>query len=250
MNKSTDGAPKRPIRMRTKTGLWNTYFPDVRLTEPRWIERLSHKHLEEALRVTAAADRTGRFPVRDQENIGRYLSRVVSCLNNGGTFDGSGKAVETVTFRVTMAAGYRFTDKDKNRFKRRLRPDGDCLRWTGAKTADGYGRFKVNGKVMSAHYAAFFMEVGCLPGNGELDGQKFNVSHNCRNRDCCNRKHLTMKTKQVNLEEREYSTYSPTTCCVPRPASVSPSTQQSPTQPARTASTLPLESCDQGTSEC
>lgn len=206
MNKSTDGAPKQPIQIKTKTGLWNEYLPDVPLTEPRWIERLGHRHLEEALRITAAEDRSGRFPVRDQENIGRYVSRVVSYLKNGGTFDGSGKGVETVTFRLTMAAGYRFTASDKKRFKALLHPDGDCLRWTGAKTADGYGRFKVNGKVTSAHYAAFFMEVGCLPAKGELDGQKFNVSHNCRNRDCCHPKHLMVKTKRVNLEEREYST--------------------------------------------
>jgi Zinc-binding loop region of homing endonuclease len=214
LNKSTDGAvpillkstAKQAIQMRTKTGLWNTYFPDVPLSAPRWVERLSHKHLAEALRITRAEDRAGRFPVRDQENIGKYLNGVVRRLKNGGTFDGSGKGVETVTFRVTTAAGYRFTDKDKKRFKALLRPDGDCLRWTGSKTPDGYGRFKVNGKAMSAHYGAFFMEVGCLPGNGELDGKKFNVSHNCRNRDCCNPKHLTMKTKRVNLEEREYST--------------------------------------------
>ena len=217
----TKSTARRPILIRTKTGLWNKYFPDVPPTAPRWIERLSHEHLEKALRITATEDRAGRFPVRDQENIGRYLSRVVSCLKNGGTYGGSGNGAETVTFPVTMAAGYSFTDKDKERFARRLRPDGDCLRWTGAKTGDGYGRFKVNGKVVSAHYAAFFMEVGYLPGDGELDGQKFNVSHNCRNRDCCNRKHLTMKTKRVNLEEREYSTYSLTTTCVQRPATSS-----------------------------
>ena len=248
----TKSTAKRPIQMRTKTGLWNKYLPEVRLTEPRWLERFSHKHLEQALRITAEKDRAGRFPVRDQENIGRYLSGVVSCLKNGGTFDGSGKGVETVTFPVTMAAGYSFTDKDRKRFTRRLRPDGDCLRWTGAKTADGYGRFKVNGKPISAHYVAFFMKVGCLPLAGELDGkkfseldgQKFNVSHNCRNPDCCNPKHLKVKTKRVNLKEREYSTSSLTTSCVQRPASSSPSSQQPPTQPAPTASTLPLLSCD------
>ena len=209
-----EGAMKRPIQIRTKTGLWNTYFPDVPLTEPRWIERLSLKHLEQALQITAEKDRAGSFPVRDQEQIGRYLSRVVSCLKNAEAFDGSGKGVGTVTFPVTMAAGHSFTDKDRTRFTRRLCSDGDCLRWTGSKTPDGYGRFKVNGKAISAHYVAFFMEVGHLPLEGELDGRKFNVSHNCRNRDCCNPKHLKVKTKRVNLEERELAPpASPLTAC-------------------------------------
>jgi len=194
-----------------KQELWHQFFPDVPLTDPRWIERCSHVHLPEALRITAEKDKAGRFTVRDQGNIGRYLCQVVNRLKNGEPFSGNGTGLETVTFPVTMLAGYRFSDNDRKRFTAFLRPDGDCLRWTGAKTADGYGRFKVNGEVNSAHYIAFFMEVGSLPLPGELDGQKFNVSHNCRNRDCCNRKHLTLKTKRVNLEEREYSTYRLTT---------------------------------------
>jgi hypothetical protein len=220
----------------------------VPLTDPRWIERCSHVHLPEALRITAENDKAGRFAVRDQDNIGRYVCQGVNRLKNGVTFCDNANGVKTVTFPVTMLAGYRFTDNDRKRFTAFLRREGDCLRWTGSRTAAGYGRFKVNGKVISAHYAAFFMGVGCLPADGELDGQRFNVSHNCRNRDCCNRKHLKVKTKRVNLEEREYSTPSLTTNSTQLPANFNPRSQQSLPQPADTPSTLPLSSCDQRTS--
>lgn len=233
-----------------KQELWHRFFPDVPLTDPRWIERCSHVHLPEALRITAENDKAGRFTVRNQDNIGRYVCKVVNRLKNGEPFSGNGNGLETVTFPVTMLADYRFSDNDRKRFTAFLRPDGDCLRWTGAKTADGYGRFKVNGEVIYAHYAAFFMGVGCLPANGELDGQRFNVSHNCLNRDCCDRQHLKVKTKRVNLEEREYSTRSLTTKSVPRLARSNPSSPQPAAQPARTTSTLPLLSCNRRTSQC
>lgn len=194
--------PKRPIWVKTKVSLWNDYFPDVSLTDPRWIERHTVQDLKEALPIVAEKDRAQGFRVRDQENIGRYLSAVIGKKKRGVSYSGRNR-VSVISLQVTAAAGYEFTERDKDRFKSHLVKDGDCLRWNGSHTEDNYGRFKVNGKAMSAHYVALYMEAGCLPADGELDGQRFNVSHNCRHRDCCNPKHLRLLTKRLNLLERQ-----------------------------------------------
>jgi len=98
--------------------LWSKYFPDVRLTDPRWIERCNLKFFEDALRITVAKDRAARFPVRDQENIGRYVCRVIRRLENGWAGDTNG---ETLTFRMTIRAGYKLSEADKTRFNAHLR---------------------------------------------------------------------------------------------------------------------------------
>ncbi len=185
-----------------KRALWQRFFPDVPLTEPQWINRCDVTCLEEALRIAAERDRCGRFVQRDQVNIGRYVSKIVARLKR--RLSRNSDRTTSLSFPVTIQGGYKFTDSDRKRFIAFLSRDGDCLRWSGSRTADGYGRFKVSGEAISAHYVAFFMELGYLPLEGELDGQKFNVSHNCRHRDCCNPRHLKVKSKSANLDERGF----------------------------------------------
>lgn len=59
-----------------------------------------------------------------------------------------------------------------------------------------YGKTMLNGKIMSAHVAAYLIAVGPVP-----DG--FEVCHKCDNGLCCNPQHLWLGTHQQNMQDRE-----------------------------------------------
>ena len=70
-----------------------------------------------------------------------------------------------------------------------------CLVWTGVKTRDGYGRFRVfDGKWVyrPAHRFLYERVMGKIGGGLTLD-------HLCRNRACINPAHLEPVTMRENL---------------------------------------------------
>lgn len=75
------------------------------------------------------------------------------------------------------------------RFWDRVTKTSACWVWTG-KLDNGYGRFRLNGKVEMAH------RVGYLLQNGELNPGLV-VDHICFNRACVRGSHL----RQISLEE-------------------------------------------------
>ncbi len=75
------------------------------------------------------------------------------------------------------------------RFQSRIERDGDCLRWTGAKTTEGYPRFLKR----RAHRWIWEQTYGPLPRHLELH-------HTCGNRDCVNVSHLEPLTRDDHLD--------------------------------------------------
>lgn len=67
-----------------------------------------------------------------------------------------------------------------------------CWEWTAGKRLNGYGRFWVDGKNVSAHRWSYEYFIGPIPEGLQID-------HLCRNRECCNPKHLEAVTCQENL---------------------------------------------------
>jgi len=71
-----------------------------------------------------------------------------------------------------------------------IQPSG-CWLWTGSVTNQGYGSFRVDGVSTTAHRAAYEALVGPVPAGLVLD-------HLCRNRRCCNPKHLDPVSQREN----------------------------------------------------
>ncbi|MGL4197551.1 MAG: HNH endonuclease signature motif containing protein [Allorhizobium sp.] len=73
-------------------------------------------------------------------------------------------------------------------------PASGCWEWTRAIKSNGYGVAWLDGKCHHAHRLAYSLANGPLvPG---LD-----VRHACDNRKCCNPAHLSLGTRQENMQD-------------------------------------------------
>lgn len=70
-------------------------------------------------------------------------------------------------------------------------PNSGCWLWTASLNWRGYGRLKVNGRMVHAHRFAFEMTKGPIPQNLVID-------HLCRTRGCVNPDHMEPVTSAVN----------------------------------------------------
>ena len=76
-----------------------------------------------------------------------------------------------------------------DRFFNKTVGQDDHILWTGALDKDGYGRFKVDGKVWYSHRWIYTIVFG------EPD---YEVDHKCNVRNCVNPEHLQDITHQEN----------------------------------------------------
>lgn len=76
-----------------------------------------------------------------------------------------------------------------------------CYHWVGAATSTGYGRISTNPdyefKTQLVHRQVYQRVHGAISDTLEVD-------HICKNRRCCNPKHLRLLTKSENLSNRTF----------------------------------------------
>jgi hypothetical protein len=80
-----------------------------------------------------------------------------------------------------------------DRILAKTRRDGDCLIWTGARTASGYGVANWGGKYRYLHRVIFEEANGSAAGD---------IDHICGNRACVSIAHLRVLTRRENVTHR------------------------------------------------
>jgi len=80
----------------------------------------------------------------------------------------------------------------EERFWEKVRKSDGCWEWLAYKNSDGYGTFRVDGRMVLAHRWAYEHLVGPIPPELECD-------HRCRNRACVNPAHLQLVSHKENV---------------------------------------------------
>lgn len=70
----------------------------------------------------------------------------------------------------------------------------NCWEWQGARTLQGYGKFKSFGESL-AHRVSFILNFGPLP-------EQACVLHRCDNPPCVNPAHIFLGTRDINNKDR------------------------------------------------
>ena len=84
----------------------------------------------------------------------------------------------------------------EEQFWEKVDKSGKCWEWKAGKDKDGYGRFRIDGKMRRAHRIAYDFAHSSIP-----DGMQ--VLHHCDNPGCCRISHLFLGTNQDNVDDRE-----------------------------------------------
>ncbi len=77
----------------------------------------------------------------------------------------------------------------------RLRPDGDCLIWSGSANNRGYGTVWVDGRSLLVHRVALALATGTEIPPGKL------VLHRCARTRCCRPAHLYLGDHEQNAQD-------------------------------------------------
>lgn len=82
---------------------------------------------------------------------------------------------------------------DLDRFWAKVDKTDDCWLWA-SQLRNGYGLFRLNGKVVSAHRLSYEMHIGSAEG--------FQVRHTCDNPPCVNPEHLILGNAKANSDDK------------------------------------------------
>jgi len=82
------------------------------------------------------------------------------------------------------------------RFFEKINKTEKCWNWIAGKDKDGYGKIKIDGKMVQAHRASWVIHNGDIP-NGMC------VLHRCDNPSCVNPEHLFIGTRLDNARDRD-----------------------------------------------
>jgi len=80
-----------------------------------------------------------------------------------------------------------------NRYWNKVNKTNTCWEWHGGKDHDGYGRFKVEGKLWQAHRYSIVLD-----GRDPIGKV---VMHTCDNPSCVNPAHLQLGTQADNVKD-------------------------------------------------
>ena len=71
----------------------------------------------------------------------------------------------------------------------------ECWEWTASLSGNGYGYFRLDGRMVNAHRVAYELSHGAIP-------DRLQVLHSCDNPPCCNPSHLFLGTHTDNMRDK------------------------------------------------
>ena len=74
---------------------------------------------------------------------------------------------------------------------------GECWLWSGCKSHNGYGWFRLRGVMYKTHRLMLERVLGRALGEG------IHALHSCRNKHCCRPEHLREGTHIENMDDRD-----------------------------------------------
>lgn len=87
-----------------------------------------------------------------------------------------------------------------DRLDEKIQTSPGCWEWLAYRNKKGYGRFKLDGKVVEAYRVVYEMAIGPVPNGLHLD-------HLCRNKGCVNPAHLEAVTQGENTRRGDASKF-------------------------------------------
>ena len=75
-------------------------------------------------------------------------------------------------------------------------PNSGCWLWTASTFRTGYGKFRVDDRMVSAHRVSYELHNGLIP-------EGLHVCHTCDVKVCVNPDHLWLGTNQDNVDDRD-----------------------------------------------
>ena len=101
----------------------------------------------------------------------------------------------------------------EERFWKFILKEDSCWLWMGTTNGDGYGRFKIAGRLVGAHRFSYYLHKGPVG-----DRQ---VLHTCDRPNCVNPEHLFLGTHSDNMKDmydkRRHGNGKPCLCHPERP---------------------------------
>jgi len=81
------------------------------------------------------------------------------------------------------------------RFWSKVKKTKTCWLWKASTRRDGYGQFKLNGKMVAAHRLSYTITFGNIPNN-------LQVLHSCDVRNCVKPAHFFLGDNNANIKDR------------------------------------------------
>jgi len=154
-----------------------------------WWHQIGYAACSRCSAISVAVRRTGRL-VRHSVAWGS-----VDISKQRPICPGSGE-MATEPIRSEDRHGNQITKNGRPKFDKRfwskVKKTEGCWEWLSRINRDGYGAFRVNKQVRSAHRVAYELLIGPIPEELTLD-------HLCRNRACVNPSHLEPVSRGDNI---------------------------------------------------